>query len=112
MSLQARRAVALALIALALLGAQTLGLAHRVLHGAAAPAAHAGHEHGFGHEPGDEAVCPLYDQQASAELAAAAAAVATAPLPAVAAPALPFPASRATAAPSPFLARAPPVFSG
>ena len=102
------RAIAFALLAFVLVGAQSLGLAHRVLHGGAASSM-VGVVDPFGHAPHDGVACPLYDQLAGAELLT----VDTPPAPVAAAtfiePAAIRLASHAGAAPSPFRARAPPI---
>lgn len=112
----------LALIACAwlLLLAQTLGLAHRVLHGShgssagtvvaaeAAPAAHHHHHGWFDHDDGDGPQCQLYDHLAAGDLlTAAVAAVAT--LPPVPVPAAFHAAWQLATQAAGFLARGPPT---
>lgn len=102
-----RRAIAFALIALLLLGAQTLGLAHRVLHGGAL----AGSQQvdGFGHAPGT--FCPLYDQLAGADPLPVATSLAPPLRPASQQAIAAQPTARGASVYRPFQARAPPAFS-
>lgn len=101
-----------ALLAFALLWAQALGLAHRVLHAPGVPlaiASAAGHDDGLRHAP-QSAECRLYDHLAAGDAVAVATPVdVVASLPA-AAQAEP-PARQAGSSPPGYRARAPPFLA-
>jgi hypothetical protein len=101
-----------ALLALALLWAQALGLAHRVLHmpGAAlAVASAAGHDDALRHAP-QSAECRLFDQLAAGDGVVAASPTGVEALAPVAAPSEPR-ALPAGSAPLGYRARAPPLLA-
>jgi hypothetical protein len=102
-----------ALLVLALLWAQGLGLAHRVLHAPGAPAAVASaaeHDDALHHHAPQSAECRLYDQLAAGDAVAAAALVAVAALPPAAPRALPA-APQAGTLTLGYRARAPPLLA-
>ena len=101
-----------ALLAFALLWAQALGLAHRVLHmpGASlAVASAAGHDDALRHAP-QSAECRLFDQLAAADALGGKVLVVVAALPPAALQAAP-PALKAGPAPLGYSARAPPFLA-
>jgi hypothetical protein len=99
-----------ALLVWALLWAQALGLAHRVLHMPGAPlvvASTAGHDDALRHAP-QSAECRLFDQLAAADALGGEMLVVVAVLPSAALQVAP-PALQAGPAPLGYCARAPPL---